>query len=46
MRDAQRLLGVRGMQVYCLECPASAQVRADYPAASTWIGRLTAALFR
>ncbi|WP_324261420.1 signal peptide peptidase SppA [Altererythrobacter sp. H2] len=46
MHDAERLMGVRGMQVYCLECPASARVQADYPASGTWLGRLAAALLR
>lgn len=34
-RDAQRLLGTRGIQAYCLECPAGA----DTPLAEKSVGR-------
>lgn len=49
-RDAQRLLGARGIQAYCLECPAAAgtqaegvAIRPDGPAALIdWLGWLSA----
>ncbi len=40
--DVERLLSVRGMQAYCLECPPSAAARAASPASRGWLGRLLA----
>ncbi len=35
--DLQRLLGTRGMQVYCLECPLSPRVQAEARPARGWL---------
>ncbi|MFN4113201.1 MAG: signal peptide peptidase SppA [Sphingomonadaceae bacterium] len=44
MRDAKRLLGTRGMQVYCLECPSGATsqalARAETAGGAGWLSRL------
>jgi protease-4 len=40
--DVERLLSVRGMQAYCLECPPSASVRAASSAPQGWFAKLMA----
>lgn len=40
--DVERLLSVRGMQAYCMECPPSAATRAATPAPQGWLGKLLA----
>ena len=42
--DAERLLGRRGMQAYCLECPAPARTKAGSTAAQGWLARIVALL--
>ena len=41
-RDVDRLVSVRGMQAYCLECPPPAAVRRAPPSPSGWLARLLA----
>jgi len=36
MSDLERLLGTRGMQVYCLECPVSPRARAEAQEPQGW----------
>ena len=40
VRDVERLLSVRGMQAYCLECPVEARSRAQAAASDGWFARL------
>ena len=44
--DAERLLGRRGMQVYCLECPTSARKEHDAAPPRGWIARMAQALLQ
>ena len=44
MSDAQRLLGRRGMQIYCLECPSPARPSESATAPQGWFARLASAL--
>ena len=44
-RDADRLLGARGMQVYCLECPAPAGILHRVPGETGWLARLARAIW-
>lgn len=37
MSDLERLLGTRGMQVYCLECPVSPRTHAQPPESGGWL---------
>ncbi len=43
--DAQRLLGARGAQAYCLACPTTAPARAQVSAPEGWLARVVALLF-
>lgn len=43
--DAERLLGTRGMQAYCLACPPPAHTLAQPAAPRGWLARAASALF-
>ncbi|MBX7502145.1 signal peptide peptidase SppA [Qipengyuania sp. YG27] len=43
--DAQRLLGARGAQAYCLACPTTAPTKAQVSAPEGWLARVVALLF-
>lgn len=44
VRTFERLLGARGMQAYCLECPPPAAARAEDTGRGGWLARLAALL--
>lgn len=44
--DAERLLGRRGMQVYCLECPSPARVQVEAASPQGWITRMAQMLLQ
>ncbi len=43
--DVDRLLGMRGMQAYCLECPSS-EGKIERPASTNWLGRMASTFLR
>ncbi|MDP4574421.1 signal peptide peptidase SppA [Qipengyuania sp. G39] len=44
--DLDRLMGTRGMQAYCLDCPASLTAEREHKASSGWLSSLIGLLAR